>query len=204
MRDMERTHLSAQVVENRARQSQTTAQLFAGYLRTRVDRAYVDQIIPRTFLRDDGVKLFSLWGSLYRESFSVQNFWTVNEEPDLTETVRWGAKLDERMRMGKAAAKVAEAENNMVGFCYVTDEYSKNKEPFLTIHVREGFRHKGLGRRLMEATIEDCRGIFDAIKLSVLPKNKNAKELYLKLGFVDIGMNDTGKYERMKLELRRS
>jgi len=67
---------------------------------------------------------------------------------------------------------------------------------FHSFMLNEGVRGKGLGKFMLEKTIELLRGdsAFTNITLNVKPDNKNAIKLYEKLGFTVVGSEKTMFY----------
>jgi putative acetyltransferase len=72
------------------------------------------------------------------------------------------------------------------------------------LFVREGFRGKGLGRKMTEAIIAEAKGIgFVSMRLDTLPSLQAATKLYESLGFVRrSAYYDTPLSETIFMELR--
>ena len=49
------------------------------------------------------------------------------------------------------------------------------------------FRGRGIGERLLRATLDACRGKFERVALNVYSHNERAHRLYLRCGFVEEG-----------------
>ncbi len=49
------------------------------------------------------------------------------------------------------------------------------------------YRGHGLGERLLNVTVEACRGKWERVELSVYSHNERAHKLYLRCGFVEEG-----------------
>jgi ribosomal protein S18 acetylase RimI-like enzyme len=83
---------------------------------------------------------------------------------------------------------VAEADGKLVGWCDIIPAKAHtvhSHSGVLGIGIVPEFRGKGLGRKLMTATIDKARARgLTRIELSARADNKNAIELYKKLGFV--------------------
>jgi ribosomal protein S18 acetylase RimI-like enzyme len=91
---------------------------------------------------------------------------------------------------------VAEAAGRIVGWCDVRREtvpvYAH--EGMLGMGVLEGWRGRGLGGRLIRATLAAAwRAGFERVSLSVYGKNERAAALYRKVGFVEEGRRVRGK-----------
>ncbi len=105
-------------------------------------------------------------------------------------------------------ALVAEADGRKIGavwYRFFTEAehghgYIDDETPELAIAVVDGFRGRGIGRRLLEAIHERAQqdGL-ERIALSVEPDNP-AKRLYASLGYVDFEPGDG--HGRMILELK--
>ena len=71
--------------------------------------------------------------------------------------------------------------------------------PCIGIAVIEAYRNKGVGTFLMSEIISALEGRVDGLRLGVHPKNKNARRLYEKFGFMEYAIGH-GNYSQMKLE----
>ena len=105
-------------------------------------------------------------------------------------TERWGerrgdmgsvALLKNRYPMGVAWLRLFPREAPGYGF---VDEHT----PELSISVHPEWRDCGIGTKLLEITLEQARGHFPAISLSVTPGNP-AQQLYMRLGFTVVRTN---------------
>jgi ribosomal protein S18 acetylase RimI-like enzyme len=108
-------------------------------------------------------------------------------------------------------ALVAVSDNQLVGAAWyrLFDEANKgygfvdNKTPELGIAIVPHFRHKGIGRLLIEALINTATvDGYSSLSLSVDPTNHNAVHLYEKLGFKCVRI--VGTSWTMKLEVVES
>lgn len=66
------------------------------------------------------------------------------------------------------------------------------------IYVRPQARQGGLGRRLIEAVIEQARDRVELLQLSVVTENQAARRLYASLGFEQYGIERRGAKYRGK------
>lgn len=91
---------------------------------------------------------------------------------------------------------VACLEDQLVGYSLWADEMGYAE--LCILHVSEAYRRKGIGRRLVEAYIEQARQAgLERLSLDVRGDNP-ARLLYEQAGFVEIGVNARGylHYER--------
>lgn len=105
----------------------------------------------------------------------------------------WGRKGD------KALIAVDEC-GNFCGavwyrlFCKENPGYGFVSEhiPELGIAIEKEYRGKGLGKKLMNSIIEEAKNNgFDELSLSVDANNSNAIQLYDKIGFIQVGRDET-------------
>src|SRR5207248_1813998 len=66
------------------------------------------------------------------------------------------------------------------------------------MYVRPAARQTGIGRRLVEAIIEQARERVELIQLSVISENQPARRLYASLGFEEYGIERRGAKYRGK------
>jgi len=117
------------------------------------------------------------------------------EPPKISAEAEWFARLYGRVQDGTSIAVVAEEGGRAVGMCGV-DRKGEHREVrhigVLGILVARDWRGRGIGRRLLEAAIERCRGRFERIELSVFASNEGARRLYRSVGFVAWGLEPGG------------
>jgi len=79
---------------------------------------------------------------------------------------------------------VAVANREVIGFAYLKILDSKRLSASLGILIKEEFRGKGIGSKLMEKLIKfGCRESIEKISLTVLVDNAIAVHMYKKYGF---------------------
>lgn len=113
------------------------------------------------------------------------------KKPDLKDEIKWFSNLYSSVLKGDALAVVAVEEGKVVGLCDVNrirPETELQHNGLLGIAIRKEFRGSGIGKELMAAMLERCRGKFETIVLDVFTTNKNAISLYKKFGFVEYGL----------------
>jgi ribosomal protein S18 acetylase RimI-like enzyme len=93
---------------------------------------------------------------------------------------------------------VAEADGKIVGWCdAIPGDMDSGTEHIgrLGMGVLKDYRGRGIGRRLLEATIERARSMgLEKIELSVYSSNTAAIDLYRKFGFQDEGLKRRGRW----------
>jgi ribosomal protein S18 acetylase RimI-like enzyme len=129
---------------------------------------------------------------------------TVLQEPSLAHYVAdWGKRLGDQ-----GIIAVQEASGEAVGAVWLrlftADApgwgYVDERTPELSIAVVAGQRSQGLGRVLIERLVEEARGTYPALSLSVDPHNA-AFRLYQRLGFQEVGMSGTSVTMRKELRV---
>lgn len=114
-------------------------------------------------------------------------YWT---RPDFPSEIGWFTSLFKDVMNGNAKCLVAEEDGHVVGLCDVHSKRPKSEVAhvgILGLAVIRDYRGKGIGRALLEAIVEACRGTFKLITLDVLDGNTRGYELYKKAGFVEAG-----------------
>jgi len=112
------------------------------------------------------------------------------QPPTIEDEHKWFAGVLHDLEAGNLVSVVAEVDSRVVGNCIV-----RRKSPgtpldhvgSLGLWIRKEYRGRGIGTMLMKATIDGCRGKFEAIELTVLATNERAMRLYSKFGFRRIG-----------------
>lgn len=90
---------------------------------------------------------------------------------------------------------VADDAGDVVGWCDVVPKmgHVHAHVGVLGMGLREGHRGRGLGSRLIDATLRAARERFEQVELSVYETNANAQRLYRKFGFVERGRWPRGR-----------
>jgi RimJ/RimL family protein N-acetyltransferase len=105
--------------------------------------------------------------------------------PTLGEEAEWFSGMYQAVQDGSSIAVVAEDAGRAIGICNVRrmGQLENQHLGVLGILVARGERHRGVGKALMQAALERCRGKFDLVELSVFETNTVARRLYESLGF---------------------
>lgn len=87
--------------------------------------------------------------------------------------------------INRAIFFVARKDSNIIGMNIVYMNDSQNRNAYITyIHVKEEYRNRGIGKKLLLAAINQARSNkFTTISLEVRKENINAKNLYSRLNF---------------------
>lgn len=125
-----------------------------------------------------------------------------DNRPDLVHEAEWFSSLFSDVLKGDAVAYVAEEDGRAVGMCDVHRKMPGSEVSHtgvLGISIARDYRNRGLGRKLLNAMLEECRGKFEAITLAVFESNHYAVRLYREMGFVEYGkfkhsVKRNGKY----------
>ena len=93
---------------------------------------------------------------------------------------------------------VSEDEGQVIGWCDAIPGPANSGSAHvgqLGMGILKSHRGRGIGRRLLEATIQGVRELgLKKIELSVYARNINAIRLYQKLGFEDEGLKKNGRF----------
>lgn len=87
---------------------------------------------------------------------------------------------------------VSELDGAVAGYCYAhrwkeREAYSKTLET--TVYVSSEYIGKGVGKKLMERLIEECRKRgFKALIACITAENENSRTFHLRLGFKQVSM----------------
>ena len=139
-----------------------------------------ESIVIRYPVMADAEDLMELLNSLVDEGAKIGR----QEKTDLDGEVGWIGEQLVDIEKGKMVALVLEVEGKVVGNARVTLCRQEHMADF-DISVREGFRGRGLGERLMDAVMEEAvaRLGIEILKLKVYADNEPAISLYEKKGF---------------------
>ena len=94
---------------------------------------------------------------------------------------------------------VAVDENDaIIGGCgiYPTDGLPEGCVELVKLYLLKEFRGKGIGRDLMQVSIDAAKKNFNAVYLETMPELSNALELYRDLGFkiIDSRLGESGHF----------
>jgi RimJ/RimL family protein N-acetyltransferase len=108
------------------------------------------------------------------------------QRPSLGEEVDWFAHLYRQVQEGSCVVAVAEEEGKAVGLCSVHrrgPHAEVQHVGVLGIMVARHWRRRGIGRALLRQVLDQCRGTFESVDLTVFVSNSHARELYRSVGF---------------------
>jgi ribosomal protein S18 acetylase RimI-like enzyme len=133
------------------------------------------------------------WFSFFPEAEADPSFGLIlyRERPSMDEERKWFTGVLQDIQNGDLVKAVAEVGGHVVGWCDVRRVAPKTPNDHrgsLGICIRKGFRGRGIGKALVAAAIESCRGKFESLELTVLTDNEHAIRLYSEFGFKTYGM----------------
>jgi len=144
--------------------------------------------VIRPLRPEDLDKLAELWRALAVEAIPGG---PVLYPPTDENVARWRSWVADAAGRGEIEVLVAEEEGLIVGYVLFGGRRGPLESPYRRavihdLYVRPGWRRKGLGRRLLEEALARMRAEgFDMATISVAVTNRDAIELYRKLGFED-------------------
>lgn len=148
---------------------------------------------------DDFEDLIGTYYSYYEE-FKTDPYLGIvffRERPSMGHEIEWFSSLYAAIESGDAVAMVVEENGHAVGICDVRRNRPGTEVSHLgVLGIAIGKEHRGhgLGEALLRASIEECRGKFHTILLSVFGFNKKAIHLYEKIGFEKYGSMPNGVF----------
>jgi RimJ/RimL family protein N-acetyltransferase len=112
--------------------------------------------------------------------------------PTLADEVTWFASLYRKVLLGDAVVAVGEVAGHAVGDCVIgrvgpTAESEQAHLGTLGILVHRDHRGHGLGRAMMARALNEARGKFEMVQLTVFVVNTRARRLYQEFGFRTVG-----------------
>lgn len=110
-------------------------------------------------------------------------------KPTMAQELQWFSNLYKGVEEGNTVVTVAAEDSRVVGTCDVNrlrPNTNLSHRGVLGILVREGYRGRGIGERLLNETLRKCRGKFEMIELTVFSVNR-ARKLYERVGFRTYG-----------------
>jgi ribosomal protein S18 acetylase RimI-like enzyme len=111
-----------------------------------------------------------------------------HRRPSRADEVDWFARLYRRVLTEELVVVVAELDGQPVGQCTVEPaggirESETGHVGVLGLVVDRHHRGQGIGSALVRRAVEECRGRFEQVRLSVFVDNERAKGLYERAGF---------------------
>lgn len=139
---------------------------------------------------------FDQWASLqatrYAELASNPELglYTELEPPTRSDLANYFAGVMAGIYEARIVCNVSEDGQQVLGHASVfpvSDHREKRHIGSLGMVVRPDHRGRGIGRRLLTKTLDDCLGKYEIVELSVTSTNEPALHLYRTLGFVERG-----------------
>lgn len=157
----------------------------------------MEQVQIRPLEQNDVQELLSFMNILSKEQTYIR---LQGEELTIDEEIRYVDDFIRRMKERKAIKFLAFQGKELIG---VADVYLKDKIEshigVFGITIKKEWRGKGIGRKLMEQTLNEAVKSIDGLKiieLGVFANNPVAKKMYEKMGFVEYGRLPKGiKYK---------
>lgn len=146
----------------------------------------------RTLTWSDFEEWSSLQGSRYAElgSNPELGLYTELQPPSPTDLANYFAGVMAGILENRIVCNVAVDGGRVLGHASifpVGDHREKRHIGSLGMVVRPEHRGRGIGRRLLSKTLEDCVGKYEIVELTVTSTNAPALRLYRALGFVERG-----------------
>jgi ribosomal protein S18 acetylase RimI-like enzyme len=116
-----------------------------------------------------------------------KRYFLMTEAPPLEKVRDFLAKLNTAGHPHFFAMKGSQ----VVGWCNVKryEAPARDHAGELSMGVRQGFRGQGIGKKLIEACLRECRLLdYQKVELTVFSDNERAIRLYEKLGFQKEGL----------------
>ena len=135
---------------------------------------------------DDGPAVLQMWGELRDIGGRIER---MIPDPDAAGLCQRIAEIDANPN---CRALVAVLDGEVVGMVLLTDSvYAPLLEPRAAhahyLHVRDGFRRRGVGKALLAATVSYAEEVgAEHVVTSVLPQLRDTQRFYARLGFVPV------------------
>ena len=139
----------------------------------------------------DFESLVDIYFELYdeREQDPLLGIHLFHDRPTRESEITWFSDLFVRVLRGEAVVAVAEEDGRAVGNCTVggvgpQDPRSETSHVgVLGILVDRRYRGRGIGHALLVRALEEARGRFERVRLTVFATNERARHLYEQVGF---------------------
>ncbi|MDE1868808.1 MAG: GNAT family N-acetyltransferase [Candidatus Micrarchaeota archaeon] len=111
------------------------------------------------------------------------------KKPNMPDYIYYFSHLYKDMLEKKAVAYVLEVDGRVVGVAEITDAKvpDGNSVGELGVAIVKAHRNKGLGLKLVKATLKAARGKFKIITLGTFAENRPAVAFFKKAGFKEYG-----------------
>ncbi len=175
-------------------------------------------LVLRTLHWEDYEPLTKIYYELYdeRAEGAPIGIHLFRDRPSKGDEVDWFSRLFRRVLSEEEVVVIAEVGGRAVGNCTVGPagplrQSETGHVGLLGILVDRRYRGRGVGTALLVRCLEECRGKFEQVRLSVASSNPEARRIYERVGFEPCGLfpraiKRGGQYvdeEWMNLDLSR-
>lgn len=151
-------------------------------------------VVLRSLRWSDFEPLTAIYYELYEERAAGEpvGIHLFRERPSRADEVEWFSGLFRKVLSEEAVVVVADVGDRPVGQCTVGPvgplrQSETGHVGVLGVLVDRQFRGQGVGTALVLRSLEECRGKFEQVRLSVFADNERAKRVYQRIGFEPCG-----------------
>ncbi len=153
-----------------------------------------ESLVLRSLRWGDFEPLVAIYYELYEERAEGHpvGIALFRHRPTRADEVDWFTRLFRATLAGEDVMVIAEVDGRAVGNCTVAPvgplrQSETGHIGLLGVLIDRRYRGRGIGTALLARCLEECRGQFEQVRLSVHADNERAIRIYRRLGFVPCG-----------------